>query len=120
LTSARRRDRSRRHAAHFGFALFWARLLVIVGAIAIGAGIVFAGIALFIEDWRAGVSPSQAALERALLAGSLIVSGFLAGSPFIVFGQLLHIFLDQRILLERIHRVLRLQTRALRARERPT
>jgi hypothetical protein len=92
---------------------------VIVGGVAIGAGIVFAGIALFIEDWRAGVSPSQAALERALLAGSLIVSGFLAGSPFVVFGLLLRIFLEQHILLARIHRALRRRTRAVRGRERP-
>jgi hypothetical protein len=46
-------------------------------------------------------------LERALLVGGLIISGVLAGSPFIVFGQLIEIFLDQRRLLRRIHRELR-------------
>lgn len=97
--------------AHYRFTRFWARLLVVFGGVAIGAGILFAAIALFIEEWRPGVTGSQAALERVLLAGSLILSGFLAGSPFIVFGQLLHIFLEQRILLARIFRLLRRQTK---------
>jgi hypothetical protein len=100
--------------AHFRFTRFWARLLVVFGGVAIGAGLVFAVIALFIEEWRPGVTGSQAALERILLAGSLILSGFLAGSPFIVFGQLLRIFLEQRILLGRIHRLLRRQARERR------
>ena len=51
------------------------------------------------------------ALERAVVVGFLILSGFLAGSPFIVFGQLLNIFLDQRVLLARILRQLRREGR---------
>ena len=42
------------------------------------------------------------------------VSGVLAGAPFIVSGQLLLIFLDQRRLLAAIHRRLRRGTRTLR------
>ena len=70
-------------------------------------GIVSAGIALFTEEWRPGVTGTQAALERVAVVGFLILSGVLAGSPFIVFGQLLNIFLDQRLLLTRILRQLR-------------
>lgn len=81
--------------------------MVVFGLVAIGAGILFAAIAVFIEEWRIGVTGTQAALERMLVAGSLVVSGFLAGSPFIVFGQLLELFLDQRILLARILRAVR-------------
>ncbi len=77
------------------------------GFVAIGVGIMSAGVALFTEEWRKGVTGTQAALERAAVVGFLILSGFLAGSPFIVFGELLNIFLDQRKLLVRINRRLR-------------
>jgi hypothetical protein len=88
----------------YRFTRAWARLLVVVGIVTIVAGFVSAGIALVTEDWRQGVTGTQAALERAAVVGFLIISGFLAGSPFIVFGQLLGIFLDQRRLLARIAR----------------
>ena len=78
---------------------------------AIVVGVLSAGLALVTEEWRQGVTGTQAALERAAVVGFLILSGFLAGSPFIVFGQLLNIFLDQRVLLARILRQLRRQSR---------
>jgi len=103
----RRSPRARAVRRRYRFTRFWARLLVVSGFVAIVAGIVFAAIAVVIEEWRPGVTGTQAALERVIVAGSLILSGFLAGSPFIVFGQLLELFLDQRLLLSRILRALR-------------
>ena len=90
----------------YRFTRFWARLMVIVGILFIALGVILSGVALFTEEWRQGVTGTQAALERAVVVGGLLVSGFLAGSPFIVFGQLLEIFLGQRALLARIHRQL--------------
>ena len=88
------------------FTRFWARLLVILGVVIVVVGILLAMVALVVEmPW--GSITGQAVLERVLVALSLVVSGVLAGSPFIVFGQLLLIFLDQRRLLARIHRRLR-------------
>jgi hypothetical protein len=88
----------------YRFTRFWAKLLTIFGFVAIAVGIASAGVALFTEEWRQGVTGTQAAVERAAVVGFLILSGFLAGSPFIVFGQLLDIFLAQRQLLARIYR----------------
>ena len=81
--------------------------MVIIGVLFIVLGAALGAIALFTEEWREGVTGPQVALERAVLVSGLIISGFLAGSPFIVFGQLIEIFLDQRRLLARIHRRLR-------------
>jgi hypothetical protein len=84
----------------------WARLLVIVGVVIVVLGVLLAMVALVVEmPW--GSITGQAVLERAFVAASLVVSGVLAGSPFIVFGQLLLIFLDQRRLLASINRRLR-------------
>ena len=90
----------------YRFTRFWARLLTVFGLVAIGAGIASAAVALFTDEWRS-VTGLPAALERAVGVSFLILSGFLAGSPFIVFGQLLGIFLEQRILLGRIYRRLK-------------
>ena len=87
----------------------WARLLVIMGVVIVVLGVLLAMVALFVEmPW--GSITGQAVLERMFVALSLVVSGILAGSPFIVAGQLLLIFLDQRRLLARIHRQLRRRT----------
>ena len=88
----------------YRFTRIWARLMVVIGVLFIVLGVLLGAIALFTEEWREGVTGPQAALERAVLVGGLVISGFLAGSPFIVFGQLIEIFLDQRRLLMRIHR----------------
>ncbi|MBI2204985.1 MAG: hypothetical protein HYU41_14140 [Candidatus Rokubacteria bacterium] len=91
----------------YKFTRVWSRLMVVVGIVFIALGVVSAGIAGFTDEWRPGVTGTQEAIERALLVGALLMSGILAGSPFIVFGQLLEIFLDQRRLLTRIERRLR-------------
>ena len=88
------------------FTRLWARLLVIMGVVIVVLGVLLAMVALVVEmPW--GSITGQAVLERMFVALSLVVSGILAGSPFIVFGQLMLIFLDQRRLLLRINRQLR-------------
>src|SRR5438270_13885042 len=88
------------------FTRWWARLLVIIGLVIVVVGIALAVVALVIETpW--GSLTGQVMLERALVAIFLVGSGILAGAPFIVFGQLLLIFLDQRRLLAAINRRLR-------------
>jgi hypothetical protein len=88
------------------FTRLWARLLVVMGVVIVVLGVLLAMVALVVEmPW--GSITGRAVLERAFVALSLVVSGILAGSPFIVFGQLLLIFLDQRRLLAAIHRRLR-------------
>jgi hypothetical protein len=88
------------------FTRLWARLLIVIGLVIVVVGVLLAMVALVIEmPWRS--ITGQAVLERALVAAFLLVSGILAGAPFIVFGQLLLIFLDQRRLLAAIHRRLR-------------
>ena len=82
-------------------ARIWARLLVVIGIVVVVLGALLAVVALTVEmPW--GSITGQAVLERFIVALSLVLSGILAGSPFIVFGQLLLIFLDQRHLLAQI------------------
>ena len=84
----------------------WARLLVVIGVVVVALGVVLAIIALVIETpWR--TITGQVVLERIIVAIFLAGSGVLAGAPFIVSGQLLLIFLDQRRLLAAIYRRLR-------------
>ena len=84
----------------------WARLLVVIGVVIVALGVVLAVIALVIETpWR--TITGQVVLERIIVAVFLAGSGVLAGAPFIVFGELLLIFLDQRRLLASINRRLR-------------
>jgi hypothetical protein len=88
------------------FIRFWARVLVVMGVVLVVVGVLLAIVALLVEmPW--GSITGQAVLERVLVAISLVASGVIAGSPFIVFGQLLLIFLDQRRLLASINRRLR-------------
>jgi hypothetical protein len=91
------------------FARLWARLLVVIGVVIVVLGALLAVVALTVEmPW--GSITGQAVLERFIVALSLVVSGILAGSPFIVFGQLLLIFLDQRRLLGEIADSLKLRS----------
>ena len=84
----------------------WARLLVVIGLAIVALGVILAIVALVIETpWR--TITGQVVLERIIVAVFLAGSGILAGAPFIVFGQLLLIFLDQRRLLAAINRRLR-------------
>jgi hypothetical protein len=85
----------------YRFAAFWASVLVVVGAVLVVMGIVFAAVALTIDMPWGGVT-GQAVAERLLVALVLIASGVLAGGPFIVLGQMMRVFLDQRALIERI------------------
>ena len=93
-----------------GFARFWARLLVVIGVVIVVLGLLLAAVALLVETpWR--TITGQVMLERTLVALFLVISGIVAGAPFIVFGQLLLIFIDQRRLLASINRRLRARRR---------
>ena len=84
------------------FTQFWARLLVVMGLVIVVAGGLLAIDALLVEmPW--GSITGQAVFERVFVAVSLVVSGVLGGSPFIVAGQLLLILSAQRRLLAAIH-----------------
>jgi len=90
----------------YRFTRLWARLLVVIGVVIVAIGVALAIIALVIETpWR--TITGQVVLERIFLAIFLAGSGVFAGAPFIVFGQLLLIFLEQRRLLAASHRRLR-------------
>ena len=88
------------------FTRFWARLLVIMGLAIVVLGVLLAVVALVIETPWASIT-GQVMLERVLVSAFLVISGVLGGAPFIVLGQLLLIFLDQRRLLISIKRRLR-------------
>ena len=91
---------------HYRLTRLWARFLVIIGVVIVALGVILATVALVIETpWR--TVTGQVVLERIIVAIFLAGSGILAGAPFIVFGQLLLIFLDQRRLLAAIYRHLR-------------
>ena len=100
-----------RRAAHVkpfndGFARFWARLLVVIGLVIVVLGLLLAAVTVLVETpWR--TITGQVMLERTLVALFLVISGIVAGAPFIVFGELLLIFIDQRRLLASINRRLR-------------
>lgn len=85
----------------------WARLLLVVGLLFVGLGVVLAAVALFIDTTWTGMTFLAGLAERVLVAIFLILSGIIAGGPFVVFGQLILIFLDQRALLIRINARLR-------------
>ena len=58
-----------------------------------------------------GSLTGQAVLERALAAVVLVISGLLAGAPFIVLGEMMRLFIDLRRLASRQHRLLRRMVR---------
>jgi hypothetical protein len=88
------------------FTRFWARLLVVLGLIIVVLGVLLAVVALVIETPWASIT-GQVVLERVVVSAFLVISGVVGGAPFIVLGQLLLIFLDQRRLLVSIKRRLR-------------
>lgn len=104
--------------ARHRFARFWASVLVIVGLGLVATGVLSAVVALALDvPW--GSLTGQAVLERVLAATVLLVSGVLAGAPFIVVGEMMRIFLEQRALIARQTRLLaRLARRASDAEER--
>jgi hypothetical protein len=89
------------------FSRLWARLLIVIGGVIVALGVILAVVSLVIETPPWQTITGQVVLERIIVAVFLAGSGVLAGAPFIVFGQLLLIFLDQRRLLAAIHRRLR-------------
>lgn len=92
------------------FALFWASVLEIVGMLLAVGGVLLAGVAVTLDmPW--GSLTGQAVVERVLAAVVLVVSGILAGGPFILFGEIMRVLLAQRALLARQRRLLARLTR---------
>lgn len=85
------------------FTLFWGRIVVAVGLILVSGGVILAAVALVVDmPW--GSITGQAVIERILVAFFLIVSGILAGAPFIVLGQMVLLSLAQYRTLRAIAR----------------
>ena len=90
----------------YRFAAFWATVLVVMGMLLIAGGLLLAAAAVTLDmPW--GSLTGQAVLERALAAVVLVISGLLAGAPFIVLGEMMRLFLDLRREARRQHRLLR-------------
>jgi len=90
----------------YRFAAFWATVLIVLGMLLVIGGVVFAAAAVALDmPW--GSLTGQAVLERALAAVVLVISGLLAGAPFIVLGEMMRLFLDLRREARRQHRLLR-------------
>jgi hypothetical protein len=90
----------------YRFAAFWATVLIVLGMLLAIGGVLFAAAAIALDmPW--GSLTGQAVLERALAAVVLVISGLLAGAPFIVLGEMMRLFLDLRRLARRQHRLLR-------------
>ena len=90
----------------YRFAAFWATVLIVLGMLLVIGGVVFAAAAVALDmPW--GSLTGQAVLERALAAVVLVISGLLAGAPFIVLGEMMRLFLDLRRDARRQHRLLR-------------
>jgi hypothetical protein len=89
-----------------GFVAFWASALVVLGLLLVAMGLLAAALALILDmPW--GSITGQAVLERTLAAIVLVVSGVLAGGPFIALGVMMRLSLEQRRLLVGILRRLR-------------
>lgn len=91
-----------------GFVAFWASTLVVLGLLFVAMGLLAAALALILDmPW--GSITGQAVLERTLAAVVLVVSGVLAGGPFIALGVMMRLSLEQRRLLVGISRRLRVR-----------
>lgn len=85
------------------FTRFWGRIVVAVGLVLVSSGVILAAVALVVDmPW--GSITGQAVIERILVAFFLIVSGILAGAPFIVLGQMVLLELAQYRALRAIAR----------------
>src|SRR5919204_6872818 len=83
-----------------------------VGALTwLGAGLIGLGVVLAVIGFVLGPPGSQSSdstvADRTRTAAGLLASGFLAGMPLIVVGQVIHLLLEQRRLLRQIVRELR-------------
>ena len=94
----------------YRFAAFWATVLIVLGMLLVVGGVLFA-IGAIALDMPWGSLTGPAVLERALAAVVLVISGLLAGAPFIVLGELMRVFLDLRRLAYRQQRLLRRMAR---------
>jgi hypothetical protein len=89
----------------YRFAGFWATVLVVIGLLLVVGGVLLAAAAVTLDmPW--GSLTGQAVLERVLAAILLVISGLLAGAPFIVLGEMMRLFIDMRRVLERQRRLL--------------
>jgi hypothetical protein len=89
----------------YRFAAFWGTALVIMGMLLAIGGLLLA-VAAVTLDMPWGRLTGQAVLERAVAAALLAISGVLAGGPFIVLGELVRLFIEQRRILLRQRRLL--------------
>src|SRR5262249_8117478 len=81
-----------------GFVAFWAFSPVVLALLLVAMGLLAAALALILDmPW--GSITGQAVLERTLAAIVLVVSGVLAGGPFIALGVMMRLSLEQRRLL---------------------
>src|SRR4030095_13926906 len=77
------------------FAAFWATVLVVIGLLLVVGGVRLAGAAVTLDmPW--GSLTGQAVLERMLAAILLVISGLLAGAPFIALGEMMRLFIHMR------------------------
>jgi cytochrome b subunit of formate dehydrogenase len=91
--------------SRYRFARFWAAVLVIIGLLLIAGGLLLAAAAVTLDmPW--GSLTGQAVLERMLAAVLLVISGVLTGAPFIVLGEIMRLFVEQRRIAERQRRLL--------------
>lgn len=89
----------------YRFAAFWATVLVVIGLLLVVGGVLLAAAAVTLDmPW--GSLTGQAVLERVLAAILLVISGVLAGAPFIVLGEMTRLFIDMRWILARQRRLL--------------
>ena len=91
------------------FTTFWAELSIGFGYLLITLGVLIGGLGLFLAAASYPV-PDVPALARVGFLGAAMVAmglGVLLGGPFIVAGQCLLVFLEQRRLLARIARRVR-------------
>jgi hypothetical protein len=91
--------------ARYRFAGFWATALVIMGMLLAVGGVLLA-LAAVTLDMPWGRLTGQAVLERAVAAALLAISGILAGAPFIVLGEMMRLFIEERRILARQRRLL--------------
>jgi hypothetical protein len=91
--------------SRYRFAAFWGAALVIMGMLLALGGLLLA-VAAVTLDMPWGRLTGQAVLERAVAAAVLAISGVLAGGPFIVLGEMMRLFIEQRRILARQRRLL--------------
>src|SRR5262249_3208153 len=111
----------RRRTLSISFTRFVAWLAIGFGALVIVLGIVLAVVAWQVPSQSLGASTlplGPGGLGRAAVPALLVVAGLALGAPFIVFGQLVLVFLDMRRRLVRIDGRLR-RVEAASERESP-